>query len=70
MPMRKNMQEYKRFKDPSGQNKEPGWKKNPTQHTGISPDETQGVLGREAHHSTQSLQAEVTETRTEFRKIK
>ena len=28
------------------------------------------MQGREAHHSAKSLQVEVTETRTEFRKIK
>ena len=44
--------------------------KNQTQRAGVSPGETQEVYGQEAHHSAQSLQAEETETRTAFRKIK
>ena len=40
------------------------------QSAGVSPGETQEVQGREAHRSTQSLQAELIETRTAFRKIK
>ena len=44
--------------------------KTQMQHAGVSPGETQEVQGWEAHHSAQSLQAEVTETHTEFRKIK
>ena len=70
MPMWKSMQEYTWFKDPSGQTKVSGWKNSEVLRTGVSPGEMQKVHGQEAHHSAQSLQAEVTETCTAFRKIK
>ena len=41
-----------------------------TQRERVSLGETQGVQGQEAHHSAQSLRAEITETSTAFRKIK
>ena len=44
--------------------------KTQMQPSGVSLGRTQKVQGREAHHSTQSLKAEVMETHTAFRKIK
>ena len=44
--------------------------KTQTHRLGVSPSETQAEQGWEAYHSTKSLQAEVMETCTAFRKIK
>ena len=69
MPMRKNMQKYTRFKDSSNQNKVSGWK-NPDVTSSCYSWWDEEVQGQEAHHGAHSLQAEVMETRTVFRKIK
>ena len=44
--------------------------KTQMQHAGVSPGEMQEVQDQEAHHSAQSIQAEVIETLTAFKKIK
>ena len=40
MPMRKNIQEYTRFKDPSDQNKVSGWKNPDAARRGARPRST------------------------------